>query len=115
LTSVRENSDLSDAARANLVARLETALRDVVAEVAILSQRQEAERQRAEVELRLAEERREKQLAVVEEQVRRQEKVILEAEREALRSVVEARLQFLDAEDRLKQAQKAHDGVPADH
>jgi hypothetical protein len=53
LGSVRENSDLSDALRATLATRLESALRNAVAEGAIVKQRQEAELQR-----RLAEQAR---------------------------------------------------------
>lgn len=53
LSSVRENTDLSDRLRATLGARLETALRTAVAEGAIVKQRQEAELQR-----RLAEQAR---------------------------------------------------------
>lgn len=53
LGSIRENTDLSDKMRATLASRLESALRNAVAEGAIVKQRQEAELQR-----RLAEQAR---------------------------------------------------------
>jgi RNA polymerase sigma factor (sigma-70 family) len=74
----------------------------------------EQDREREQIERQRAEVLRRERLDETEKQIQRQEGEILEVEHNSLRSVIESRLRFMAAEDRLKQFERQrNDLLPA--